>query len=343
MAVPVMPEDLAGSLRQLAQERAFESYDQHESLIPELFDVRDMTPGRTWEEIQVNTADLKLKEREIGGDTDQSGALQEDYLILGKHRLFERSIMVPEDLVEALPVNQNAELKIREIIDEQSRIFGEEHALAEEEHAASLFLYGGYTSGHDVFNNTAKGSPADPGGKLLWDGKPHFNLSNNLRTAKSGDTYYNALSGVSFDATQVDALQVLVDNNNAYSNMRRRVKIGVDTCVVGEALKNKARRIFNAAALAGVTDNDANPWAKSTEGAIRPLVWSFLDDSDAFVLLRAKKGLRWYRPSPKMGPPLDIKTAYQIGNRSWVMSVQAKFCGVVTNWRYQGAANLPTS
>jgi len=60
---------------------------------------------------------------------------------------------------------------------------------------AAVYNYGGYTSGHAIFNQDDSDINLTTGyTSFCYDGKPLFALSGNDRTAKDSSTYYNALA-----------------------------------------------------------------------------------------------------------------------------------------------------
>lgn len=60
---------------------------------------------------------------------------------------------------------------------------------------ASVYKYGGYTSGHAIFNQDKADVNLTTGyTSFCYDGKPLFALSGNNHTAKDGNTFYNAIA-----------------------------------------------------------------------------------------------------------------------------------------------------
>lgn len=88
--------------------------------------------------------------------------------------------------------------------------------VSKEKIVANLYNYGGYTSGHTVFNNDDATIPVSTytSPDLCYDGKPFFDLAGNERTAKNNSTYYNAvaLSGVTF--ANAKAMYILLTSTN---------------------------------------------------------------------------------------------------------------------------------
>ncbi len=206
----------------------------------------------------------------------------------------------------------------------------------ESEHAA-LFNYGGFTAGHDAFNNSIPGVLTPSYGSLAYDAKPLFNLSGNERTAKHGGTYYNGVETLTLDGTGLQTLMKLISVTNAYNEAGLEIQImpNVILCQYGSDTYYAAQRILQSTAdVTAVQSGVKNIW----NGALRLIGWRFLTDSDAWFIGVAKQGLT---SLARMAPVIDYYEDKSI--RSQVVRMQARWGRGPTNFRYWAGANFATS
>ena len=235
---------------------------------------------------------------------------------------------------EAVEDNQ----KIKDFLKVWAKGWGEAIAVTKAKKHAQLFLYGAYTAGHDVFLNSSP-SNTPSYGKLVYDSKPLFTAEGNERTAKHGGTYYNFKLTHNFNSQNLQTLVQLMTQTNAFNEAGIEISIMPDVfyCRLYSDVWYAAKRLFesegdinNAGGAAGTT----NVW----RGAFKVIGDRFFTDSDAFVILTAKKGLMSLN---RVSPETDFYEDED--NDCFVAKVRARYgCGV-TNFRYLVAANLPQS
>ncbi len=165
--------------------------------------------------------------------------------------------------------------------------WGDAYRVSKEEFCAGFFIYGGLTSGDSIFNGTW-GNNTDSSGDYIYDSKPLFNLSGNLRTRKSGLTYYNSVTASALNETNFGTLYDLMAVTNAYNEVGVKVSNKPDTLLTEEGADERlAFRLLNSGKLPGGQLNDVNPY----ENKVKPLSWGYLDptlNAGAWYVLQAK-------------------------------------------------------
>lgn len=335
----ILPADLAGAITDNAQESEHEKRRVMESdnLIPRIFEVRpieQMSHG-LYHVSNVRVTDSKLIEREMGGDLTV-GNEGEKRFVVAKRRYFERSFILPDELIEhAMMGAGRARDGIEAWAAEHGAIMAEGRMQAEQSHAARFFNEGGYTTApaDSVFNNTINGIIADSGGGLMFDGVELFNLTGNARTALSGSTYYNHGGALSLTATNLKTMLNLVQDTNGYSELGERFDNRCDTLLCGLDVQHEAEQILRTDRLAGTGNNDGNPFGSIRDGLV---VWPYLTDAGGWYVGKARKGLIWFQ-----GGPIDVK--FERRGRNVSVSFQAEWGACADEWRHWGAANTSAS
>lgn len=180
--------------------------------------------------------------------------------------------------------------QIGQTLKDYAGTWGDAYRISKEEFAAAFFMYGGLTSGDPIFNGSW-GNNTDSSGDLLYDSKPWFNLSGNLRTTKAGLTYYNAVTTSALNATNFGTLYDLMSVTNAYSEHGVKIQNKPDTLLTEEGANFRAAcQILESEKLPGGELNDINPWKKAVY-ATKPMSWAYLDptiNAGAWYVLKAK-------------------------------------------------------
>lgn len=254
----------------------------------------------------------------------------EGFTIRGKNRTFAKGIEFEMELVEDMPKE-----KIGNIVLEYARRWAERLVQKKEEFAASVFNYGGYTAGHDVFNAAITGVVADPSGLLVYDGKPFINLSNNLRPLYPGATatHYNGLASNLSNTTLETAYLRMTTTNNVDSR-GKKTSLKPDILLVPSALTFTADNILKATNIVGSANNDINPM----QNIVQKVEWQYLLTSTAWFIGKAKKGIKFHNRKPLT---YDFYRDEETG--SYKATVMARFGLHVYDWRYWVGSNAPTS
>lgn len=312
-------------LKKTAYQYFFEEYDRHDPVYPKLFRVDPSTGAYEQTTTAIRTS--TLREKKEGSEILLSNPL-EGFTVYGKNRTFTDSIELTLELVEDTPTE-----KIMNILADVARGWGEGVIISKEQYAAKFFNYGGYTAGHDVFNNSITGTVTDPTGDLCYDGKPFFNLSNNTRSSKGGGTYYNGLASALSSANLQTAYNLMTNTNNR-NEKDEIVAIKPNVLVIPPALRFTAKNILEADKIVGSGNNDINP----TQNLVTPIEWHYLSDADAWFLGVAGKGLVWQeRKQPLIQSYQDEKT------KNYYVTIIARWGARMENWRYWIGSQFSTS
>lgn len=297
-------------------------YEQLDVVYPKLFDVKTITGGYVKKTNMLGMG--QLTERQEADDITNMNPL-EGWSPVHKVRIFSKSFELSKTFVDDTP-----EEKITDILQELARGWAQGLINTKESFAASLFNYGGYTAGHDVFNNSIPGVVDDPSGDLLYDGKPFFNLTGNNRTAKNGSTYYNGIAANNFNATNLQTAYNLMAVSNAYDEKGEKIALKPDVVVFNPALHFTVKSVLE--------NTDTANGKSVVQGLVQPIEWSYLTDSDAWFLGKAKKGLKWYE---RQAPVIEF---YQNPkNKNYYVTIDTRFGAGVDNWRFWQGNNFSTS
>jgi hypothetical protein len=255
----------------------------------------------------------------------------EGFTVYGKNRTYAKGIEFSMEMVEDMPPE-----KIGNIVREYAARWGERTIQKKEEFAAGFFNYGGYTSGHDTFSAKITGV-TDPNAPtaLLYDGKPFFNLSNNLRALYPGGTaaYYNALA-LSLDAANLQTLYLRMTSTNNVDSRGKKIALKPTTLLVPSALTFTANNILGATNIIGSANNDINPM----QGILNKLEWQYLTSSTAWFIGVPKKGIKFHNRKPLT---FDFWQDQETGG--YRASVIARWGAHVYDWRFWHGSNAATS
>lgn len=305
-----------------------EEYETFKPVYPQLFEVVESDTGYEQETTGIGLG--LLSERKENDPIIYDKAM-EGYTSYAKMREFSSAFSITNITQADTPAN-----KVRDTAATEARSWAQAVIATEESFAAKFFNFGGYTAGHDVFNNSTK-LLTDPTGDLAYDGKPFFNLSGNNRSAKGhATTYYNGI-GSALDGTTIQTLYTLMTATNNRNERGEIVNIMPDTLVIPPALKFTARSILESSALItgeNATKGDAN----TNQNLLTPIEWQYLSDTDAWFIGKKQKGLKFYkRQVPTIRFWIDEST------RALHYSISTRFGAGMHNWRYWGGSNFATS
>lgn len=255
----------------------------------------------------------------------------EGYTIYSKNRTFSDGLEFSMEIVEDTPPE-----KIRNIVTQFASKWTEEAERTKDLHAAKFFNYGGYTAGHDVFNAKITGvTPSGAPTALCFDGKPFFNLSNNLRALYPGGTaaYYNGLASA-FSAANLETAYLRMISTNNVDGAGRKIVLQPDTILIPPALMFTVKNVLEASGVTGSGNNDINP----VKGLLTPKVWQLLSDSDAWFIGTAKKGLVFHNRKP-----LTFDFWQDPITKAYYATAIMRFGAYVSDWRYWVGSQFSTS
>lgn len=227
-----------------------------------------------------------------------------------------------------------SETKMQNMIMKMVQSGTQNYYLGKERLAANVFNYGGYTAGHDIYNGSVPGE-TDPSGDLVYDGKPFFNLSNNLRalTPTGTEAYYNAIAKPLTEANIQEAYDRMV-LTNAVDARGNEVILEPDILLVHPSLRWEAEVLMNTTAQVGSANNDNN----SVRGLLKVVPWRFLNTSTFWAIGSSKQGIKFWE---RWGLTFDFFRDNE--TKSYKATLEARYGIEVNDFRYWVASNAPTS
>lgn len=331
----ILPGDYAAQATLRAHEVVPEVYEglMVDNVIPRVAEVMmgsEMSNG-LYHRCTQELGDDVPAEREMGTQVDPGNTKEGAHTIIRK-RFIAKKYAIPREFFEHGQVGPDT---VQNWAASKASHFAQKRFEAEQLGFWKLFNNGGLTAGHAAFDNSVPDLVSDPGGKLLYDSKPLFNLTGNARTAPNGTTYYN---GVALSLTHSNwvTLDNLVADTNGYTETGDRLDTMPNVIIVPTALRHAALAIRDAAGKAGVADNDANT-LKSYDVVVVP----HLTDADAWFLMKARMGIVYVQDDR----PPTVEFKYDADMRTDVMVIQSVTGAGVkpSGWRFIGASNFATS
>lgn len=307
---------------------SMESYSQLSPVYPQLFEVVGSQSAYEQETIGIygNSFVEKPETEKITFHNPLEG-----YTIYSKNRTFADGIEVSMEMAEDTPPE-----KIRNFVLTQAQKWTEESERAKELHCAKFFNYGGYTAGHDVFNAKITGvTPSGAPTALCYDGKPLFNLSNNLRALYPGGSaaYYNGLA-LALSAANLETAYLLMTVTNNVDGAGRKINLMPENLIIPPQLMFTAKNILESSGVNGSANNDINP----VQNLLKPIVWQYLTDTDAWFIGTPKKALRFHNRKP-----LTFDFWQDPVTKSYFATAIMRFGAYVKDWRYLVGSQFSTS
>lgn len=316
--------ELPEFFKQKAYDIFFKAYDMIPLLYPKIFKVDTSVGAYEKYMSMVGLGDLTERKE---GDEINPDKIAQGWTVLCKNRTFSRSIMFENEAV--MDADPNV---IVDILKTTVAGWADSLVRTKEKFGAKFFNSGGYTAGHDVFNNTLTNliSPQeDPSGNFIYDGKPFFTLTGNNRPNKSGTTYYNAVA-LPWSQTNLITLYNLMTYTNNRDERNERVAIEPTTLLHSSDLRFPVREVLKN------TDTDYKEG--TVENLVEPMNWQFLDGPNMWILCVPQKGLKWFERQAAV-----IDFYQEPKNKKWYATIDARWGAVVDDWRYWHASNMPTS
>jgi hypothetical protein len=315
---------------------SYKWYVEEYEKVPEIFSkiAETASSSNAYEKETVATGGGRLDEKPYGGEYTQI-SVTEAWTPIIRMREFGNLLPIEGSTMEDI------EKKAGKMVKKWVTEWAESARQTKEFMVADMLSYGGYTSGHDAtFDNSDPGGAwTDSSGDFVYDGNPFFSLSGNERTAKNNDTYYNAFSTKTLNPSGVEDMYELIAETNAYKENGEKVVIMPDLLVVGTPTQEfTARRIIESEQVAGSDHNDKNVIKNIVTVVRNPFLTSAFKTAGAFVLGKAKKGIKIYS---RIEPAFDFFE----DKKSNVFYGRIRLrCGAgVTNWRYWASNKVPTS
>ena len=305
---------------------SLESYPQVPPVYTELFDGFNSTGAF---EQSTNAIGVGRLDEKPEGEAIKYQNAMEGWTVQGKNTTFAAGIeFTLEQVMDMTPD------KIRNVVTDFASQFTQKYFITKEAFYAKYFNYGGYTAGNAIFNGSVPGS-ADASGDLCYDGKPFFNLSNNLRPLTPGGTaaYYNALA-LGISESNLQTAYNLMTVTNAVDSRGDAVMIQPDVILYHPSLRWTVMKLLNTEAQVGSAQNDLN----TVKGLLRPVEWRYLSTSTFWAIGRAKSGIKAYNRMP-----LTFDFYRDEDTKGYKANVIARWGGEVNDWKFWVASNAPTS
>ncbi len=257
------------------------------------------------------------------GEDLQADAPMEGYTVICKNRTFGRVARFSKESIED---SQKSNL-----IQQAVSSWGKAYLRTKEKFYAKFFNYGAMTAGNDVFNNTIANVIDDPTGNLIYDNKPFFSTAH---PDKVGNTYSNYGASNSLTESNLRSVYLTMTSTNNRDERGNVVEILPDTLLIPPALKFTAQVLLNSTLIPGSADNDVNV----LRGLVNPIEWSYLSDTDGWFLGKAKEGLM---ATNRQDPIID---SFQDEiSLDYFITINCRYGGVVTNWRFWYANAIASS
>jgi len=323
----VKRSDLIEGMKKNAYEYGLEQreYEQEKSVVPLICDIK--TTNAAWEQSTTVISSSDLEQFNEGEEIPSTG-LKEGYTTYCGIKKFGKKLAATREVSKDIQ-------RLEHWVEDITKQFMVDAQRTKDKFVAKHFNYGGYTSGHSIFNQTLEnGLFTDPSGDYIYDGKPFFNLSGNTRSSKGGGTYYN---GVALDLNDANfrTLWQLITRTNAYNEDDTEVAITPDIILVptGE-MKFKADEVLKSSKNPYSAENRINP----IQDLVKPISWRYLSDTDAWFIGCAKKGLIFYQSEE---PEIDFW--YDHKHQVYYYSIVERYGLMIKNWRFWAGSNFSTS
>ena len=316
--------DFPQALMKDAYKWYWEAYDKLETVHDKIF--KEWPTDGAFEKITSAVGSGMLEEKGEWDDIALKHPI-EGFIAYGRVRDFSKMEAVSKDLRDDVQ-------KVANFLKSQIPIWTQDEVETKEQFFANVFNYGGYTAGHTMFNASIPNILDDQSGDYIYDSKPLFNASNNLRSSKGGGTYYNGLGALNFSLPN---LQTMWNRMTVYNNRReddQPMKLVPDTILLHPAMKFIVEPILDSPDDPTTSNRAKN----SVYGLVKPLYWSYLTDTDQWTLMKKLFGLwRLVRQNPEFDMWEDKKSKVEY------MSIFNRWGVLINNWRGVSSANYATS
>ena len=303
-----------------------EAYDQLQPVYPQIFDVQTLVGA--YDQITAGVGLGQLSERPEGDNIVAVNPL-EGYTALGKARSFSSSFYLTDVFVQDADPS-----KLSSAMQGFASTWAQGVINSKETFAATLYNKGGFTAGHDVFNNSITGVISDPEGDLIYTGKPFFALTGNNHPAKDGSSYFNSLGALSLTSTNLQTAYNQMTNTNNRDERGETIALSPDTLLIPPALRFTAQVILASENVPGSANNDINV----TQNLVTAIEWQYLTDTNGWFVGSRNKGVRFLeRQSPVIDFYQDEK------DKKFYATIDARWGATVIDWRFWVAANISTS
>jgi len=301
-----------------------EAYSDYKPVYPQIFEIEKVTGAYEQGTSVIGVGRLtKVNEGAPFPVTNP----REGFTTYGANRTFKDSIIITRE-------TQDDHQKIEDLLRKMAKGWGKEWPETKDDWAAQVYLYGGYTAGHTVFNNDIDGVLATGYGQFPYDGIPFFNLSNNTRSSKAGGTYYNG-AALGLTVTNFQTQWDLMTVTNAKNEKDLDEVIEPNALIVGAgAIVWTARTLLETTLIPGSSANDTN----LLKGIVDLIPWRKVTDTNFWCLSKTKNGKVFQE---RMEPEVDF---FEDKNtKNWHATIMGRVGIRIDNWRFDCASQFSTS
>lgn len=201
-----------------------------------------------------------------------------------------------------------------------------------ERFVAGMFQKGTLTAGSLAYFDNTYSDNVDPYPKFIYDNLPWFDTAH---PAQSGATYANHVVSSALSHANLETMQILTDQTNAFNERGLPMNIQHNVLLVPVNLRATAERIVMSERVAGSAANDVNP----LRGRYEVVAWNQLTDNTAAWWTGVMGNMVEIYDS---GPP-RIRVEEQPGTPFVNLVMDTYFGATVAQWRNAACANKAAS
>lgn len=307
----------------------FRAYDSLPPVHEQVFEV--IGSSKAYEQTTSVIAGNELTEKPEGERIVYRNPI-EGFTVYGKNRTFADGVEFSMEMVDDMPAE-----KIANIVTSYAAKWGQATIRKKEEFAAAFFNEGFKTAGHDTFSAFISNvTPSDAPTALLYDGKPFFNLSNNLRGLYPGATaaYYNGFSATTLSEANLTSIYLHMTATNNVDEQGKKINLKPNVLLIPSALRFTAKKILETDRVVGSGNNDIN----TAQNLLTPIEWQYLTDTDAYFLGASKMGIKFHNRQA-----LTFDFYQDEDTKGYKANVVVRWGAHVYDWRFWAGANGATS
>lgn len=331
--MPILSQDLATGYNDDAYDYELDGLKEVETRWQKVFEQVDIPEGDDgWKSTSVIDDGLWQRTSESEGYT--AGSVIEGYTVYARTYVFTKAKCFSAKVAKNVP-------KMKGLIKKFSTSFGRTAQKTKEDFYSRVFNKAGMTSGDWIFD----GSPESKAwtatyADMPYDNKPLINLSGNTRSSKGGGTYYNGFTYVDGNGglTPSNLSAVLAHGRGTNSREENDTiipAIEYDTLLVPVGtMEDTADEILQSTLVPYLSVHTKNILA----GKLKRESWSYLTDTDAWFVLKAKKGLKSIRDEE---PSIRV-VEDELNRKVWIVG-DFEVGNMIENWRYILGVNCSTA
>jgi len=214
--------------------------------------------------------------------------------------------------------------------------FPEAVETTKEKYAIGLINEGAFTAGSNYYNNNIPGITPTTYGNTVYDGLPLFNLAGNLRTNKSGSTFYTHIGDLPLTIDNLKTGDILLKATNAYREDNQPFNNDLDNFIMtNHSLDNTVDQIINSTLIPGNNNNDKNP----LYNRYKPISNPYMTPSTAQAWVIGNKHGFWFFDSNDI--VIDVWQDYE--RKILCVSASIDLAAAIVNWRSFVCSYLPRS